>query len=205
MAVGLLGLGGHLLFYAILNITIPELFYTLPGVSLVDLLAGVPFFSEAHLAASATGLVLSLVLIAVGVGLLMLRRWAYNLGVLYGWLSIAHQVGWMAYLLLVAQPVILDGLSNMPIKPGALSPGTQPEDYRHFLQTMEIITTLLTGLGLICPVFVLVMLAVNRKAFRREKWAPEGAVEVADAASPAQAPAAGEESAPDDRIGPARP
>ena len=182
------------LFNATLNIAAPALFQTLPGVLLVDLFAEVPFYSQAHLAVSVTGLVLSLVLIADGVGLFSCRRWAYNLGVLYGWLSIVCQVAWLAYVFLVVQPIILEALSNIPLKPGTAPPGTQPDDYRHFLQTAEMAANVVTGLGLIYPIFVLIMLAVSRKAFRQEKWAPEGAVEVADAPHSPAAPA------PDDRV-----
>ena len=188
LIVGVVGLVSE-----VLDLAAPSLLSASPGAPPAEILAEVPFFTQVKLAACVVGLVLSLVLIADGVGLLMLRRWAYNLGVVYAWLSIVYQVAWLAYVFLVAQPVILEALSNIPIKPGTLPTGMQPDDFRHYLQTVEKVASFVTGLGLIYPIFVLVMLAVTRKAFRREKWAPEGAVEVADAA-PSGTPA------PDDRL-----
>ena len=164
---------------------------------MLEVRSAVPYYFEALTAASLFGLVLSLVLIADGIGLLLVRRWAYNLGVLYGWLSIVFQVAWLAYVLLIAQPVILDGLSNIPIKPGMVPPGMDHDAYRKLEQWKQIGATVLTALGLVYPIFVLIMLAVVRKAFRRPKAAPEGAVEVAAEPGEATAPA------PDERIGPA--
>jgi hypothetical protein len=169
---------------------------------MLEVRSAAPYYFEAMTVACLCGLILSLVLIADGIGLLLMRRWAYNLGVLYGWLSIVFQVAWLAYVLLVAQPVILDGLSNLPIKAGTLKGWSDPQAYRTFLQWMQIGATVLTALGPAYPIFVLVMLAAVRKAFRRSKAAPEGAVE--NAAEPGEAAAPAPAAAPpDERIGPA--
>jgi hypothetical protein len=168
--------GGVGLIYETLNIATPGLLQAKPPTvpaAMSDLTAAIPFLREVTLAASVTGLVLSLVLIVDGVGLLRMKRWSYNLGVLYGWLSIAYQAGWLSFLILVAQPILLEGLSNIPLKPGELPAGWQPDAYRRVLRIAEIAGVVVTGLGLLYPIFVLLMLAVKRKAFRRGKETAE--------------------------------
>jgi hypothetical protein len=171
----------------------------------VGLTLQVPYFLEGQLAASSVGLILSLVLIADGIGLLLLRRWAYNLGILYGWISIIYQVAWMAYLLLIAMPVMMAGIENMPAPAG--TPNAQT--FREVMRAAEIFDIASTGGGLLYPIFVLIMLAVTRKAFRRPKPAAEAAEEYdpGAAASPyaAEEPSPGYRGEPDDRIGPAGP
>ena len=163
-----------------------------------------PYFLEVQTAASVVGFVLSIVLIADGIGLLLLRRWAYNLGVLYGWLSIVYQVVWLAFLFLVVMPVVLPAMDNMVVPPGT----AQPQAFRETQKVLLMIEDGSTALGLLYPIFVLIMLAVTRKAFRRPRPAAEAAEDYGPGA--AEGPDAGEEPSPgyrgepDDRIGPAR-
>lgn len=168
------------LIYEVLKVGFTAMFLVSPAMLkeasknvAVEVLTQVPFYFETHLAASLFGLVLSILLIVDGIGLLQVRRWAYNLGVLYGWLSIAYQVAWLAYLLMVAMPVKMAGFDNMPLPAG--SPAMSPDAYRNLLKGAEIFDDATTAIGLTYPIFVLIMLGVTRKAFRRPAPLPEGA------------------------------
>jgi hypothetical protein len=165
-------------------------------------LHGVPYFLQAQIAASLVGLVLSIVLIVDGIGLLRMRRWAYNLGVLYGWISIIYQVAWMAFLILVALPVMLAGIENMPVAAGT----PDPQSVRDRMKIAEYVDVGSTALGLLYPIFVLIMLAVVRNAFRRPKTVAEAAADyvpgAAAGAEAAEEPPPGYGVEPEDRIGP---
>jgi hypothetical protein len=168
-------------------------------------MAAVPYYFETHTAASLVGLILSIVLIANGVGLLMVRRWAYNLGVVYGWLSIAYQVAWSVYYFLVVMPVVMASLDNAAPPLGFKG---QAQAFRDAVKIGATVDAVMTPMGLLYPIFVLIMLVAIRKAFRRPKPAPEGDEEagVGEAAPGveerphADLPPGYE---PDDRIGPA--
>ncbi len=197
--------GGSLVFLA--NPSLMKVVADANPVAGVTLQA--PYFLEVQSAAALMGLVLSVVLIVDGIGLILLRRWAYNLGVLYGWLSIVYQVVWLAYLFLVVQPVVMAALENLPLPPQGAASGIQPQAYRDAMKIANVIDAALTVVGLTYPIFVLIMLAVTQKAFRRPKLIAAGDVESGDAAGTGAAegpPRAygdlppGYE--PDDRMGP---
>ncbi len=157
----------------------------------------VPYFHEVRLIAGGVGLALSLLLVADAVGLFLRRRWGYNLAAVYAWLSIAYQAAWLAFALLIVQPTLMAGvLDTIAIAHGTVPEGTESAVREH-LKTMQWASVIVTGLGMLYPIFVLVVLAVFRKAFREDRWAPEGAVEVADEGRPVGAPRA---AGPDDRI-----
>jgi len=156
-----------------------------------------PFYIQILIATSVMGLILSLVLIADGIGLLLVRRWAYNLGVLYGWLSIINQVVWLVFLFLIVMPVVTPAMDNMVVPPGT----QQPQQYREGQKQRLLIEDGSDALGLLYPIFVLIMLAVTRKAFRRQKPVAAGAE---DDGPDAAAESYAEPGEPDDHIGPAR-
>jgi hypothetical protein len=170
-----------------------------------------PFFQEANLAASAVGLALSLALIAAGVGLLRVRRWALNLSVLYGGLSLAYQVVWMAYFYVMVAYVILPAFENPPAPAGfyifSIYIGT-PQAYRDYLHWLTLAAQIATPLGLIYPLFVLIVTSLPsvKKAFRRPK--PEEALVNIELDQPAPAAAPGASTGvvpsapPEDRVRP---
>jgi hypothetical protein len=131
-----------------------------------------PYFLNVSVGVHSAGVVLSLVLILAGVGLFLVKRWSYNLSVLYAWLSIAYQVVWIAFLVVVYLPVALPSFENAPA-PANLPAGATPQAFREGLKIWCIGEVVVVALGLIYPliVVVLTMLPAVKRAFRRPKAA----------------------------------
>jgi hypothetical protein len=196
---------GAWLYYAVRVYTMSNDEFTKAAVTNapLEVQRSTPFFQEANLGASAAGLALSLALIAAGVGLLRVRRWALNLSVLYGGLSLAYQIVWMAYFYIMVVTVILPAFENPPPPAGISGP-----TYRAYLHSLTLAAEVVTPLGVLYPLFVLIVTSLPsvKKAFRRPK--PEEALvnieidQTAPAASPDAATGIVPSAPPEDRVRP---
>jgi hypothetical protein len=169
--------------------------------------ARAPYWREANLLAALTGLFLSVVLLADGVGLLFCQRWARFVAIGYGALSILYQVCWLLYAILCLLPIQLAFYDALP------AAAAQAQAEKTGGRIGVACGSLLPVLGLIYPAIVLVVMLLpsvaaafqggrtsddmdDRRSRRRRRNYGEDDVDDDETQ--------GYEDDPDDRFGPAR-
>jgi hypothetical protein len=173
--------------------------------------ARAPFRREAQLAATLTGLFLSVVLLVDGIGLLFYQPWARFVAIGYGVLSILYQASWLLYAILCILPLQLAFYNALPAG-GAQAPGPDIGG-----RAGAACGDILPVLGLIYPAIVLVVMLLpsvaaafqsgrtaddleGRRGRRKRRQRRDYDDDDADDNNEAQ----GYEDDPDDRFGPAR-
>jgi hypothetical protein len=114
--------------------------------------ARVPLWRETNLAAGVMGLLLSVVLLADGIGLLLYQPWARFVAIGYGTLSILYQAGWLLYAAFCVLPVQLAFYDALP------AVNAQAQGAKAGGKIGVACGSFLPALGLIYPVIVLVVM-----------------------------------------------
>src|SRR5665213_992710 len=120
--------------------------------------ARAPFRREAQVAAVLTGLFLSVVLLADGIGLLFYQPWARFVAIGYGVLSILYQACWLLYAILCLLPIQLAFYDALP------AATAQVQTDKTGGRIGVACGSLLPVLGLIYPAIVLVVMLLPSTA-----------------------------------------
>jgi hypothetical protein len=116
------------------------------------------------------GLILSLMMIASGIGLLKLHSWARTVAILYAALSILYTVSYFVWYFSVAPPVLSEYSRQL-----AATGGPDMQAAAQFLPALVMGGEACGGVSLVYPLLVLLVLCRRRvrAAFRGEPWPPE--------------------------------
>lgn len=168
--------------------------------------ARLPWFKSFERFGNYGGLLLSLMMIAGGVGLLKMKSWGRSTTIAWGFLSILNTLVTVLLTFLFVSPVIADVIEQIlrempPPGPGAPNMGETVAGIVKFsimAGTVFSLTSTIYPIVILCFMFA----ASVRKAFQPTRFAFEGADDGEEPTTLEPAPE--DDDPPDDRIQPAR-
>jgi hypothetical protein len=128
-----------------------------------ELTRRLPWYPTFVLAAELTTLLLCVMMLAGGIGLFKLQKWAWWLTVLYAPLSIAYTITYFVIMATSVGPVMADVMAEMMRQALAQNPrggggGPDPEAFINMMRSIMTISTFAPVIVLVYPITILILI-----------------------------------------------